>query len=97
MPSARALDLTIRVKPGSSRVRVGGSYADPPQLVVSVNAPPVDGRANEAVCAAVAAALGLRPRQVTLVSGQTARTKVLRLTDVDVATLRPLIESLLAN
>ena len=75
------LTVTVRVKPGASRVRVGGSYGEPPALVVAVSAPPVDGRANEAVTAAVADALALRPRQVRLVSGHTARTKVL---DIDV-------------
>ena len=49
------------------------------QLIVAVNAAPVDGAANEAVIRAVAKAFGLRPRQVTLVSGQTARTKTLAL------------------
>jgi len=57
---------------------VGGAYGD--ALVVAVSAPPVDGRANAAVCEAVAKAFGLRRSRVTLVSGATGRTKVL---DVD--------------
>ena len=70
--------VTIRVRPGASRTKVGGSYGDdPPQLVVAVNAPPVDGAANESVMRAVASALGVRPNRVSLVSGHTARTKVL--------------------
>jgi uncharacterized protein YggU (UPF0235/DUF167 family) len=62
---------------------VGGSFGDTGSLVVAVNAPPVDGAANEAVVKAVAAALGLRPRRVTVVSGHTARTKVLALDVAD--------------
>lgn len=70
--------ITVRVKPGASRARVGGAYGTG-ELTVAVNAPPVDGAANEAVLQAVADALGLRPRQVRLISGHTARRKVLAL------------------
>jgi uncharacterized protein (TIGR00251 family) len=69
--------IAVRVKPGASRARVGGSYGPDAALIVSVNAPPVDGAANGAVVDAVAEAFGVRRRQVRLVSGQSARTKVL--------------------
>lgn len=73
--------VTIRVRPGSSRVAVGGGYGDPPALVVAVTAPAVDGRATRAAIEAVAAALGVRRRQVRLVSGATSRDKVLAIDD----------------
>ena len=41
--------LEIRVRPNSSRNKVGGSVGEPPRLVVAVQAPAVDGKANEAV------------------------------------------------
>jgi uncharacterized protein YggU (UPF0235/DUF167 family) len=70
--------VAVRVKPGSSRTRVGGSYAGPygPALVVAVNAPAVDGRATEAARRALADALGVRPAAVTLRTGVTSRDKI---------------------
>lgn len=67
------------MRPGSSRTAVGGSHDG--ALVVRVSARAVDGAATEAVLKAVADALGLRPYQVTLVSGATSRTKVLQVPD----------------
>jgi len=66
--------VRIRVRPGASRIAVGGSYGD--ALVVAVSAPAVDGRATEAALAAVASAFGVRRRQVALVSGATSRDKI---------------------
>jgi len=73
------------VRPGASRTRVGGRYEGPygAALVVAVTAPPVDGRATEAVVRAVADALGLRPRDVTLRSGTASRDKLLEVTSAD--------------
>lgn len=73
--------LTVRVRPGASRTRVGGRYGAEEVLVVCVAQRAVDGAATAAVCRAVAASFGLRTREVTLVAGATARTKVL---DLDV-------------
>ena len=71
--------IAVRVRPGASRTKVGGTYGDPPQLAVAVNSPPVDGAANEAVVKAIATALGLRPARVSVISGHTSRSKVLAL------------------
>jgi len=51
--------------------------ADRRALVVAVAAPAVDGKANEAVRRAVAEAFGVRARDVTVVSGERSRDKVL--------------------
>lgn len=69
--------LTVRVRPGASRTRVGGRWGDADVLAVSVAARAVDGAATAAVLVAVAEAFGVRAREVTLVSGERSRTKVL--------------------
>ena len=69
----------IRVKPGASRTRVGGAYGDPPALIVAVTEPAVDGRANEAVLRALAEALDVPRSTLEIVSGHTARTKLVRI------------------
>ncbi|MBA9006489.1 DUF167 domain-containing protein [Thermomonospora cellulosilytica] len=69
-----AVRVAIRVGPGASRTRVGGGHGD--ALVVKVTARAVEGRATEAALRAVADALGVRRRDVTLVSGATSRDKV---------------------
>ena len=70
--------VTVRVRPGASRTRVGGAFGDGPDraLVVAVSARAVDGAATEATLAAIADAFGVRRRDVRLVSGATHRTKV---------------------
>ena len=75
--------VAVRVKPGASRVRVGGRHDGPygPALVIAVNAPPVDGRATEAARRALAGALGVRPAAVILRSGAASRDKLFVVTD----------------
>jgi uncharacterized protein YggU (UPF0235/DUF167 family) len=73
--------VTIRVRPGAGRTAVGGDHDG--ALVVRVAARAVDGKATEAALAAVADAFGVRRSAVALVTGATARTKVV---DVDGAT-----------
>lgn len=69
-----AFHITVRVTPGASRTSVGGSVGD--SLRVRVTAPALDGRATQATLEAIADAFEVRSRAVTLVSGPTARTKI---------------------
>ena len=67
--------LEIRVRPNASRNKVGGTAGDPPTLVVAVQAPAVDGKANAAVIKELASAFNLRARDFTIVHGKLARDK----------------------
>ncbi|HEU4426790.1 MAG TPA: DUF167 domain-containing protein [Pilimelia sp.] len=73
----------MRVKPGASRIKVGGRYDGPfgAAIVVAVTAPPVDGRATEGARLALAAALGIRPARVSLQAGAASRDKLFAIAD----------------
>jgi uncharacterized protein YggU (UPF0235/DUF167 family) len=73
--------ISVRVRPGARADAVGGTWAGPrgPALVVAVRARAVDGAANAAVVAALAAAFGLRRGDVEIVAGARARDKIVTL------------------
>ena len=56
--------------------------------MIRVTAPPVDGRANEALCRLVAKRAGVAPSRVTVVRGHTAREKTLDVDGIETAPLR---------
>ena len=88
--------LEIRVRPNSSRNKVGGSVGEPPRLVVAVQAPAVDGKANQAVIKELTSAFGIRARDFTIVYGELGRDKRL-LVDGDEKTLQSKLEELIAE
>jgi uncharacterized protein len=58
------------------------------EVVIRVTAPPVDGKANAALCDPVARAAGVAPSAVRVLRGAGARDKVLRVEGVAEADLR---------
>jgi uncharacterized protein (TIGR00251 family) len=80
-----ALVVDIVVHPRAPRPRVGPVVGD--RLRVAVTAPPVDGKANEAVVRALAEALGVRVGAVEILRGQTGRRKTVRIQGVTLAAL----------
>ncbi|MBE1492346.1 DUF167 domain-containing protein [Plantactinospora soyae] len=78
MAGSETVTVAVRVKPGSSRARVGGRFDGPygPALVIAVHQPAVDGRATEAARRALAETLGLRPAAVSLRTGAASRDKL---------------------
>jgi len=72
--------VEIRVRPNAKSNRVGGVVGEPPRLVVAVQAPAVDGKANEAVMKVLAKAFDVRTRDISIVHGNLTRDKRLVIT-----------------
>ena len=85
--------LSCRLQPKASRCAVAGRYGD--SLKIVLTAPPVDGRANAALCAFVADLLKLPKSRVSLLSGQTSRNKVLRIDGMSAETVSGVLEKLI--
>lgn len=67
--------IEVRVIPKSSRVSLSWANPEKTLLKLTLTAPPVDGKANEAAIKALAHFLGLKKSQINLVFGHTARQK----------------------
>lgn len=72
--------FSVRVTPCASRDAIGGEYQG--ALKVRLTSPPVDNRANEALCRLLAGRLNLPLSAVRIVSGFTSRTKRVEVTGV---------------
>lgn len=77
--------VAVRVKPRASQTRVEGERGG--RLIIQVTAPPLDGRANEAVCKLLAKALGMPASRVTIVGGERSRDKLVRIGGITVDTV----------
>jgi uncharacterized protein len=78
-------DLTVRLQPRARRDEVVGERNG--AIVIRVSAPPVDGRANAALCRLIAKVAGVAPSRVQVVRGHTSRDKVVRVDGIDAETL----------
>ena len=68
----------MRAQPGAKKTAITGIYGEgaDAQLKVAVQAPPLDGRANQALIAYLADFLSLPRASVELISGELSRSKV---------------------
>jgi uncharacterized protein len=85
----------VHVQPRAGRDEIVGRHGD--ALRVRVQAPPVDGKATEAVRRLLADAFGVAPARVDLVAGERSRLKRFRVRGVDRATAIDRLEDLLAG
>jgi uncharacterized protein (TIGR00251 family) len=79
-------DLHVRLQPRARKDEIVGERDG--RIVIRVTAPPVEGRANDALTRLIAKKANVAPSRVTVVRGHTARDKTIRVDGVDQQTLR---------
>ena len=80
-PHADGVILRVRVTPNAKRTQAGGLRED--RLTIRLQAPPVEGRANQALCRWAARAFGLAKGRVRLLRGERGREKDLLLRGIE--------------
>ena len=85
----------VKVVPGASRDRIMGELGG--ALKVGVSAPPEKGRANKAVIALLARALGLRPSLLRIASGTATAYKTCTVNTLSREQLQGLLSRLAAQ
>jgi uncharacterized protein (TIGR00251 family) len=81
--------LSVRVQPRARREEIVGLREG--VLVVRVRAPALEGRANLALCRLLAGRLDIAPSRVSVVRGERAREKVVRIAGLDPADVQELL------
>jgi uncharacterized protein len=69
--------IAVRIAPRASRDSIGATLGG--EVIVRVTAPPVDGRANEALIRLLAKRLKVGRRAVSVVQGRHSRRKVVEI------------------
>ena len=72
--------IAVHAQPGAKKSAVAGLHSE--SLKIRIAAPPVEGKANEALIAFVAKALGVPRRAVNIFRGESSREKLLLITDL---------------
>ena len=76
--NADVITLALHVQPGAKRSGIAGLYGA--ALKIRLAAPPIEGRANEALLKFIAELFGVPLRQVELKQGGQSRHKVVAIT-----------------
>lgn len=79
--TATGCTLSVRIQPGAKRTAILGTYGECDQLAlkIAVQAPPIEGRANDGLIAFLAKILELPRSAVIVVQGEQSRSKVIQL------------------
>jgi uncharacterized protein (TIGR00251 family) len=85
--TAAGVSFKVRVQPRASRTAITGVLGDE-ILKIALDAPPVEGRANEALVRFFAELFDVPPSAIEIVSGGQSRNKVVRVAGASIAHVR---------
>ena len=80
LTAAGGATISLHVQPGAKKSECAGLHGE--ALKIRLAAPPVDGKANEALLRFLAQRLAIPRQQISLKSGQTSRQKVVEIESV---------------
>ncbi len=91
--TASGATLPVRVHPRAKKNAIAGTVGD--ALKLSLTAPPVEGRANEAAIAFLAEILRVPRASISIAAGQSSRNKVIRVAGFSAAEIAARLSPLL--
>ena len=86
---AGGISFQVKVHPRAKKDAITGALGD--ALKLSLTAPPVEGRANEACIEFFVRLLKVPRSSITIASGRSSRLKVIRITGITAAEFRALL------
>ncbi|HEX7975686.1 MAG TPA: DUF167 domain-containing protein [Anaerolineales bacterium] len=91
----RGAALAIRVTPRAGKNEITGIQSDG-TVKVRLAAPPVDGKANEALVELLSDVLGIAKSKIEIVAGASGRDKLVSILDLDAETVQERISKSIA-
>jgi uncharacterized protein len=89
-PDVDGCEIAVRLQPRAGANEIVGVRDG--VVVVRVTAPPVEGRANEALCRLIAKRARVGVRRVSVVRGERSREKVIRVEGIAARVLREALD-----
>lgn len=84
-----SLWLSVYVQPGASKSEIVGPHGD--SLKIRIKAPPVEGKANEALQEFLSQQLKISKRSIQVIKGELQRNKVVRIEGVSLEDIKSVL------
>jgi len=88
--SEKSVIIQVQIQPRSSKNEITGLHNG--RLKIKISAPPVNGKANQALIEFIAKALGVSKSKVEIVKGHTSKFKTLKVSGITQEFYRSFLE-----